>query len=49
MPAIYSKYWNFYGLQKLTERQNPMKDFNFIDSRCVVETTVKSFEISGGE
>ena len=28
------------------DRQNPMKNFNFIDSRWVMETTVKIWEIS---
>ena len=31
------------------DRQNPTKNFNFIDSRWVVETTVKIWEISGGQ
>ena len=31
------------------DRQNPMKNFNSIDSRWVVETTVKIWEISGEE
>ena len=30
-------------------RQNPMKNFSSIDSRWVVETTVKIWEISGGK
>ena len=29
--------------------QNPIKNFNSIDSKRVVETTVKIWEISGGE
>ena len=52
MPAIYSKYWNFLWIPKAhssVDRQNPMKNFNSIDSRWVVETTVKIWEISGGE
>ena len=31
------------------DRQNPMKNVNSIDSRWVMETTVKIWEISGGE
>ena len=30
-------------------RKNPMKNFNSFDSRWVVETVIKIFEISGGE
>ena len=30
-------------------RQNPMKNFNSMDCRWVVETTVKIWEICGGE
>ena len=50
--CIHPKYWNFYEFQTLTVlltgRENPMKNFNSFDSRWVVETTVKIFEISGG-
>ena len=51
--CIYPKYWNFYEFQnltvQLTDRKNPMKNFNSFDSRWIVETTVKIVEISGGE
>ena len=33
----------------LVDRQNLMKNFNSVDSRWVVEPTVKIWEISGGE
>ena len=61
MFSNYSKVGQFMYLFKILEflwvpkahssvdRQNPMKNFNSIDSRWVVEITVKIWEISGRE
>ena len=52
MPAIFFKWLEFLWIPEAhgsIDRQNPMKNLNSIDSRWVVETTVKIWEISGRE